>query len=164
MIQPIELTNLWDPKLQQAKTVIMEAHPIKNLTEDEVLTTLRLLEIQVKLGSPEQNYNIDVYKNDKRLVDWSCPDLFLAMLLECDQQDLLLRSRRCMYCFGKNAYFWRKIGRTCPITTTQSGFSDEYAGYYGRGWVIAPHIKTLINWIKYHTDKVGMFHELSKTE
>lgn len=33
-----------------------------------------------------------------------------------------------------------------------SGIREEYAGYYGRGWLLAPHIETLRDWIIDNTD------------
>lgn len=128
---------------------ILGTAPVKNLTHEEVSTTLRLIEIEMILGNPKYvKATVDVFKNDKRMSEWTDTDKFLALLVEADQQDLILRSKRCMYCFGGSLYHWRKIGRTSPVTSTESCIVDGYAGYYGKGWVIAPHIKTLIKWMK----------------
>jgi hypothetical protein len=130
-------------------TAILGTAPVKNLTYEEVSTTLRLIEIEMILGNPKYvKATVYVFKNDKRMSEWTDTDKFLALLVEADQQDLLLRSKRCMYCFGGSLYHWRKIGRTSPVTTVASAIGEYSGGYYGRGWVIAPHIKTLIKWMK----------------
>lgn len=146
-IEPIKLNELSD--YDELIDSMIAAQPIKNLNRGEALNTIRMFEISLKLGDTKHDgFPIDVYKNDKRMVGWSDNDKFLALLVEADQQDLLLRSKRCMYCFGGSLYHWRKIGRTSPVTTVASAIGEYSGGYYGRGWVIAPHIKTLIKWMK----------------
>ena len=125
---------------------IMEAKPVKNLTLNEVVTTLRFMEIQDALS--EGRYNqIVIHKNDKRLQQCDDKDKFLAMLADCDKREVLLFSGRCRQLFGGSVYHWRTIGRTCPITAVASAISECGSGYYGRGWEIAPHIQRLKNWI-----------------
>lgn len=159
--EPIKLTEYSDEQFKSMVAAIIEQHPVKNLTEEEVQTTLRLFELQILLGDARYEQRpVDIYKNDARLANVSDEDKFLAMLLEHDQQDILLCSGRCIYNFGGTKYHWRKIGRTCPITTTAAGINDSYGGYYGKGWVIAPHIKTLMNWMKNHPDKLGIFYSI----
>jgi hypothetical protein len=112
--------------------LIMKASPVKNLTPEEVLTTMRLIELQAFLA--EGRYNqIVVHKNDKRLELCDDNDRFLAMLADCDARDVLLFSGRCRALFG----------RKNPITAVSSAVSECGSGYYGRGWEIAPHIQRL---------------------
>lgn len=149
--ESIKLTEYSDEQFKSMVAAIIEQHPVKNLTEEEVQTTLRLFELQILLGDARYEQRpVDIYKNDARLANVSDEDKFLAMLQEHDQQYILLCSGRCIYNFGGTKYHWRKIGRTCPITTTAAGINESYGGYYGKGWVIAPHIKTLMNWLKNH--------------
>lgn len=148
-IEPIKLNELSD--YDELIDSMIAAQPIKNLNRGEALNTIRMFEISLRLGDTKHDgFPIDVYKNDKRMVGWSDNDKFLALLIEHDQQDLILTSNRLVYCFGKSKYYWRKIGRTNPVTTTASAISECSAGYYSRGWVIAPHIKTLYKWFINH--------------
>lgn len=140
--------ELWlaDPRIREKIDRIIESAPVKNLTEDEVLTTLRLMELQG--GLQEGRYNqIVVHKNDKRLEKCDDSDRFLAMLADCDKRDVLLFSGRCRSLFGGTVYHWRNIARKCPITSVASAVSECGMGYYGRGWEIAPHIQRLRKWI-----------------
>ena len=144
-IQPF---NPSDPEILWKVEYIMKHKPVKNLNKDEVLTTLRLIEIQKDLK--EGRYSqIVVHRNDKRLELCSDNDKFLALLADCDSRDVLLFSGRCRSLFGGSVYHWRNIGRKCPITDVASAISECGAGYYGRGWEIAPHIKTMISWIRH---------------
>ena len=154
--EPIKLTEYSDELFKNMVAAIIEEHPVKNLTEEEVQTTLRLFELQMLLGNKQfESRPVDIWKNDARLVNVSDEDKFLAMLLEYDQQDLILCSGNCIYRFGGTKYHWRKIGRTCPITTTASALSESGdGGYYGKGWIIAPHIKTLMKWMNNHPNKI----------
>lgn len=131
---------------QSAIDLIMETAPVKNLTPEEVLTTMRLIELQAFLA--EGRYNqIVVHKNDKRLELCDDNDRFLAMLADCDARDVLLFSGRCRALFGGSVYHWRNIGRKNPITAVSSAVSECGSGYYGRGWEIAPHIQRLRRYI-----------------
>ena len=161
--EPIKLTEYSDEVFKSVVAGIIEQHPVKNLTEAEVQTTLRLFELQKLLGNAKYEQRpVDIWKNDTRLVNIPDEDKFLAMLLEYDQQDLILCSGNCIYRFGGTKYHWRKIGRTCPITTTASALSASgEGGYYGRGWVIAPHIKTLMNWMKNHPNQMMVIWDKS---
>lgn len=152
-IQPF---MLWDPEILSNMEYIKMKAPIKNLTDEEVLLTLRLLQLQALLKQPNRNgYVRDVvviHQYDPRLELLDDKEKFLAMLIDCDLRDVLLTSKRCRRLFGGTVYHWRKIGRTCPITETASAISECYSGYFGRGWVIAPHIRNLRKWIIDHSD------------
>lgn len=148
-IQPFNPT---DPEILSMVEYIMEHKPVKNLNKDEVLTTLRLIEIQKALK--EGRYSqIVVHRNDKRLELLDDNDKFLAMLADCDKRDVLLFSGRCRSLFGGSVYHWRNIARKCPITAVASAVSECGSGYYGRGWEIAPHICTLRKWIIEHIEE-----------
>ena len=160
--EPIKLTEYSDELFKNMVAGIIEQHPVKNLTEEEVQTTLRLIELEMLLGDARYEQRpVDIYKNDARLAKLDSTDKFLAMLLEADQQDLVLCSGSCIYRFGGTKYHWRKIGRTCPITTTASRIDESYGGYYGKGWIIAPHIKTLMNWMKNHPNQMMVLWDKS---
>lgn len=125
---------------------ILEAKPVKNLTEDEVITTLRLLELEA--GLSEGSYNqLVVHRKDPRLEMCDDTDKFLAMLADCDKRDVLLFTGRCRSLFGGSVYHWRNIAHKCPITSVASAISECGQGYYGRGWEIAPHISRLCKFI-----------------
>lgn len=152
-IQPF---NDQDPEilLSNMEYIKMTA-PIKNLTDDEVLLTLRLLQLQVLLREERRYSNRDIVairRNDIRLELLDDHERFLAMLIDCDLRDVMLTSKRCRSLFGGTVYHWRKIGRTCPITAVASALSECSSGYYGRGWVIAPHIRNLRKWIIEYSD------------
>lgn len=156
MIQ-IQPFNAQDPEILSNMEYIKMKAPIKNLTDDEVLLTLRLLQLQVLLRVPNRNGwcrdVVVVHRHDPRLELLDDNDRFLAMLIDCDLRDVLLTSKRCRMLFGGTVYHWRKIGRTCPITDVASALSEfGDGGYYGRGWVIAPHIRNLRKWIIEHSD------------
>ena len=128
----------------------MAAKPIMNLTEDEVIITLRFLELKKFLQEGRWD-DIVVSKNDKRLELCDDKDKFLAMLADCDKRDYILNTKRCRRLFGGTPYYWRKIAHQCPIITVASALSENGdGGYYGKGWVVAAHINTLIEWIKEH--------------
>lgn len=110
---------------------IMEARPVMNLTEDEVITTLRLLELEA--GLSEGRYNLVVVRrNDPRLELCNDNDRFLALLIDCVKRDVILGTKRCRSLFGGTVYHWRKIARKCPITDVASAISECGSGYYGR--------------------------------
>jgi len=143
--------NPEDPEIQSNVAYILMTAPVKNLTEEEVKTTIRLLQLQYYLRVPNRNgYVRDVvvvHRNDPRLELCDDNDRFLAMLIDCDLRDVLLGTKRCRSCFGDTVYHWRRIARKCPVTDTASAISECSSGYYGRGWIIAPHIRTLRRWI-----------------
>ena len=153
---PIQPFNPEDPEILSNMEYIKMKAPVKNLTDQEVLITLRLLQLQVLIRQPNRNgYYRDivvVHKDDPRLQQLDDYDRFLAMLIDCDLRDVLLMSKRCRVLFGGTVWHWRNIGRSCPITETASAISECGSGYYGRGWVIAPHIQTLRKWIIDHSD------------
>lgn len=155
-MRQIEPFNPQDPLIQANVEHIMKHAPVKNLTREEVLITLRLIQLEVQLRD-EHGY-VSVFYNDRRLEKCDDTDKFLAMLLDRNSIEYLLGTRFCMDHFGGTRYHWQKIGRTSPITTTASAVSDCSNGYYGRGWIIAPHIMTLRNWIIMNSDN----EEISK--
>ena len=124
---------------------ILNNAPVANLTLREVISTLRLIRLHASLAD-RQYGDVYVHNNDERLQDCDDTDRFLALLLECEQRDMLLGTRRCRIRFGGTPYHWRKIARDCEIVTTESSVSED-GGYYGRGWVLAPNIVTLRKWI-----------------
>lgn len=138
--------NRSDILLQMQANAILQMAPVKNLTEEEVYTTLRLYELERELSEGRYNH-IVIHRKDKRLEKCDDQDRFLALLLDCDKRDVLLFSGRCRSLFGGSVYHWRKIARQCPITSVASAVSECGMGYYGRGWEIAPHIQTLRKWI-----------------
>lgn len=139
--------NPEDPDVQANVARIMMQAPVRNLTEAEVLATLRLLQLTVLLSNDYDRYTVCIHRNDKRLELCDDCDRFLALLIDCDGREVILGTKRCRSCFGGTVYHWRKIARKCPITDTASAVSDCSSGYYGRGWIIAPHIQTLRRWI-----------------
>lgn len=124
---------------------ILEHAPVLNLTLREVISTLRLIRLQASLAD-RQYQDIYVHNNDRRLQYCDDTDRFLALLLECDQRNLLLGTKRCRLRFGGSPYHWRKIAHDCEIVTVESSISED-GGYYGRGWALAPNIVTLRKWI-----------------
>lgn len=131
--------------VQRNISYVLEHAPVMNLTKGEVMTTLRLVRLHAVLAS---NKYQDVYvaRNDARLDLCDYTDRFLALLLECEQCGELLGTRRCRQRFGRTAQYWRKIAHECEIVTTASAIND-YGGYAGRGWELAPNIVTLRRWI-----------------
>lgn len=143
-IQPF---NPEDPDVQANVARIMEQAPVRNLTEAEVLATLRLLQLHVLLKDGDSPYSVCVHRNDRRLELCDDSDRFLALLIDCDVREVILGTKRCRSCFGGTVYHWRRIAHKCPVTDTASALSECSSGYYGRGWIIAPHIQTLRKWI-----------------
>ena len=128
---------------------ILEHAPVLNLTHQEVLSTLRIIRLQAALADRQYQY-IYIHNDDERLKYCDDTDRFLALLLECDQRNRLLGTKRCRLRFGGSAYHWRKIARECEIVTTVSvsdGFAAETTVFHGRGWTLAPNIVTLRKWI-----------------
>ena len=134
--------------VQQAYARIMLAQPVKNLTEEEVLTTLRFLQLENSLRNPT-HLDVYIHNHDERLMNLPETDKFLACLLEADHCGALLGFQRLELRFGGTDYQWRKIKNDCPIIVLKS--ATEFGRYGGRfcrkGWQIAPHIQTLRGWI-----------------
>lgn len=124
---------------------ILEHAPVLNLTLREVISTLRLIRLHAFLAD-RQYGDVYVHNNDTRLQYCDDTDRFLALLLECEQCEQLLGTKRCRLRFGGSPYHWRKIAKDCEIVTTESSVSED-GGYYGRGWVLAPNIVKLRRWI-----------------
>lgn len=128
---------------------ILQHAPVLNLTLREVISTLRLIRLHAFLAD-RQYQDVYVHNNDARLQFCDDTDRFLALILECEQRDQLLGTRRCRIRFGGTAYHWRKIARDCEIVTAVSAVvpAASAAGkYVGRGWILAPNIVTLRKWI-----------------
>ena len=125
--------------------------PIQNLTEEEVQTTIRLLQLEVWLQDTERSKcRITIYRDDERLKDLTDDDKLLAMLLHCRcRSNLLLQYKLLRWAFGQTDYYWRKVIKRCPIIDTVSQTVEgQYGGrYLGKGWVIAKHIHSLRTWI-----------------
>lgn len=138
--------NPEDPEVQENVKHIMWVAPVRHLTEDEVLSTLRLIQLQALLS--EGRYNqIVIHRNDKRLELCDDMDRFLAMLIDCHLREVLLTTKRCRMLFGNTVYHWRKIAHKSALTDVASAVSECSSGYYGRGWVLAANIFTLRKWI-----------------
>jgi hypothetical protein len=132
---------------------IILQHPVAHLTEDEVLTTLRLMQLHVQLMNPSYPREVVIKKNDPRLMHLPDTDKFLAMLIDYEMRELLLCTRDLVRKFQGTGYHWRKIAHQCPVTSVASALSNTGdPGYRGRGWQVAPHICRLIRWIVNHTD------------
>lgn len=119
--------------------------PVLQLTAQEIISTLRFIRLHAYLAD-RQYQDVCVHIRDERLRHCDDTDRFLALLLECEQRDQLLGTRKCCRHFGGTPYHWRKIARDTHIVTVSSAVSDD-GGYYGRGWQLAPHINTLRKWI-----------------
>lgn len=136
---------------------IMEHAPIQHLTEEEVLTTIRLLQLEVWLQSSKlSRYSVTIYQDDERLQSLTDDDRLLAMLLHCRcRSNLLLQYKLLRWAFGQTDYYWRKVIKRCPIIDTVSQtVAGQYGGrYLGKGWVIAKHIQSLRIWIIQHSNK-----------
>lgn len=148
IMKQIKPFNPEDPDVRSKVERIMKAKPVRNLTYEEVITTLWYLYMKQEITEKQEYYtNQVVHRNDKRLEESSDDERFLAVLADCSCREVLLGTKRLRSLFGNTVYHWRKIARKCPIIETVSGFSECSAGYYGRGWIIAPHIERLIDWI-----------------
>ena len=117
---------------------------VKNLTDAEISGTIRMLQLDDQYSYNEVWSCFDI----KNLSD---SDKFHLMLIKQDKYDYLLTTRTLIHLFQGTKYHWRKIGRTSPLTTVASAVSDCSTGYYGRGWIIAPHIHTLIEFLRSET-------------
>ena len=115
---------------------------VKNLTDAEISGTVRMLQLDAQYSYGQAwDCSGDVAK-------LSDSDKFHLMLIKQTACDYLLTSRTLIYVFHGTKYHWRKIGRTSPLTSVASAVSDCSTGYYGRGWTIAPHIRTLIKFLR----------------
>lgn len=137
-MEKIKPFNPEDPDVRSKVECIMKAKPVRNLTYEEVITTLWYLYIKQEMTEKEEYYtNVVVQRHDKRLEESSDDERFLAVLADCSCRGVLLGTKRLRSLFGNTAYHWRKIARKCTIVETASGIS----------WIIAPHIERLIDWI-----------------
>lgn len=129
---------------------ILENAPILHLTAEEVVSTLRLIRVHAYLADKQYN-DVYVHNNDRRLQQCDDVDRFLALILECEQRDQLLGTKRCRLRFGGTPYHWRKVAKDTHIVVASSAVSED-GGYYGRGWELAPHIVSLRKWIHATTE------------
>lgn len=139
----------FDPDTKEARhsiEYILQHAPVLNLTLREVISTLRLIRLHAFLAD-NKHQDVYVLNKDYRLQCCDDTDRFLALLLECEQREQLLGTKRCIVRFGGSPYHWRKIAHDCEIVTTASAVSESGTGYYGRGWVLAPNIVNLRKWI-----------------
>ena len=148
----------FEPRIINALDVIpiinkvVDAKPVAHLEYDEIVQTIRLMQLEQALTDEERtsHFAVTVYQDDQRLEGLTDDDKFLALLLDADCRGTILTSKRCAYCFGGKAYYWRKVAGRCEIIDTKSAtLEGEYGGrYLGRGWVIAPYIQRLRKWMK----------------
>ena len=138
------------PEVMSNVDHILKAAPVKNLTREEVEATLRMLTLHSLLIRQDSRH-IDMGRHDRRLDNCTDEDKFLALLVVQGSYDRILNSRLCVHYFGGTRYHWRKIGHDSPVTALASAVSEEGMGYYGRGWIVAPHINTLRRWIVEHS-------------
>lgn len=130
---------------------IILQHPVAHLRQEEVLQTLRLIQLQYALNDDQRtsHFAVTVYQDDKRLEGLSDDDKFLALLLDADCRNTFLTTNRCRYCFGGTQYRWRKVSKRCELIELRSAtLEGKYGGQYlGRGYVITPYIKRLRKWM-----------------
>lgn len=150
----------FDPEAEDIKRSvkhIMEHAPIQHLTEDEVLATVRLLQLEILLqNSRLSRYSVTIYQDDERLQSLTDDDRLLCMLLHCRcRSNLLLQYKLLLWAFGHTEYHWKKVVKRCPIIEIVSQtVAGQYGGrYLGKGYVIAKHIQSLRIWIIQHSDK-----------
>lgn len=143
--------------IKRSVRYILDNAPIKHLTEEEVLTTIRLLQLEVWLQSSKlSRYSVTIYQDDERLQNLTDDDRLLAMLLHCRcRNNLLLQYKLLLWAFGHTEYHWKKVVKRCPIIEIVSQtVAGQYGGrYLGRGYVIAKHIQSLRIWIIQHSNK-----------
>lgn len=153
MIPPF---NPQSKEVQDNVKRIMDAEPVMHLTEEEVLQTLRLLQLHVALFDENRatHFSVSVYQEDHRLQSCSPEDKFMALLLDADVRGVIFTTKRCRYCFGQTQYYWLKIARKSSLITTSSVMAEGDYGdrFYGKGWVVSPNIKTLRRWIVENSD------------
>ena len=143
--------------IKRSVRYILDNAPIQHLTEEEVLTTIRLLQLEVWLQSSKlSRYSVTVYQDDERLQSLTDDDRLLAMLLHCRcRSNLLLQYKLLLWAFGHTEYHWKKVVKRCPIIEmTSQTVNGQYGGrYLGKGYVIAKHIQSLRIWIIQHSNK-----------
>ena len=96
VIPPFDRTS---EAVKRSLAHILEHAPVLNLTHQEALSTLRLIRLHAYLAD-RQYQDVYVHNDDERLSQCDDTDRFLALLLECDQRNLLLGTRRCRLRFG----------------------------------------------------------------
>ena len=156
--------NPADKDVASSLRYILHNAPVQNLTEEEVLTTIRLLQLEIMLQDTERSkYRITIYADDARLTDVTDEDRFLAALLHTFYRGELLQFKLLRYLYGNTDYHWRKIMKKCVIIETSAQTVEgKYGGrFLGKGWVLAKHIKTLRSWI-IENSKNEEFKKLSK--
>ncbi len=141
----------FDPDTEDARRSIdhiLDHAPVLNLTLHEVISTLRLIRLHAFLAD-RQYGDVYVHNDDARLQFCDDTDRFLALLLECEQREQLLGTKRCILRFGGKPHYWSKIAKQCEIVTTKTAIetTDNGGRYLGRGWTLAPNIVTLRRWI-----------------
>lgn len=135
--------------MEQQNIEFIRSHcHIMNLTDDEIKLTLRMMELTKQFSWS------DIYKKSPEVNALSNEDKFLLLLWKMDREDNLVRSKMLIHYFGGSVYQWRKIGRKHPLTDVATAFSESSSGYYGRGWVIAPHIHSLMKYLNTPIDKL----------
>lgn len=144
-----------DEAIKECVRYILYNAPVQNLTEKEVLTTLRFMQLEILLRDTDKSkYSVTVYRDDERLRLLSDDERFLAVLVHAHYRDELLGYKHLQYYFGNTPYHWKKIVQQCPIIESASRtVPGQYGGrFYGKGWVLAKHIRTLRSWIISNTD------------
>lgn len=148
----INTFNPFDKDVLQLVNSIILQHPVAHLRQEEVLQTLRLIQLEEALTDRQRtsHFAVTVYQDDKRLADLSDDDKFLALLLDAECRNVFLTSKRCRYCFGGTQYSWKKIAKRCELIEVKSAtLEGEYGGrFLGCGWVITPYIQRLKKWMK----------------
>lgn len=131
---------------------VVDAKPVAHLTNDEIVQTIRLIQLEQALTDEKRtsHFAVTVYQDDQRLEGLSDDDKFLALLLDADCRNTILTTKRCIYCFGGKDYHWRKVAGRCELIETKSAtLEGNYGGrYFGRGWKLTPYIQRLRKWMK----------------
>ncbi len=148
----------FNPESEEIKAnvarILAEA-PLQHLTEEEVLQTLRLIQLHVLLLDEQRtsHFAVTVYQDDQRLMACGDDDKFMALLLDADVRQTVLTTKRCRYCFGQKQHYWYKIAHQSSLIETRSMMMPGSGGgqYLGKGWTIAPNIRTLRRWIVEHS-------------
>lgn len=127
---------------QQRIDFIRQYSRVKNLSDKEITATVRMLELR-----DQYSYH-QLWEKDPDIQQLTDEEKFALTLKAQDSCDYLLTTKTLIHLFGGTKYHWRKIGRNSPLTETASAISECSSGYYGRGWIIAPHIHTLISFLQ----------------